>query len=97
MLKMRTMAAVGVGYAAGYVAGAKAGRPAYDRISGLATKYLGASGIAVLAASGEAPAGDTSADLANEEIARLREQRTSTGPGRPDEGRQHAATVAPTP
>lgn len=90
MFKIRTMAAMGVGYAAGYVAGTRAGRPAYDRISEMAGRLMGMSGIP----TSSVDPNETATTMANEEIADLHRAGAFV-PGRPDDGRSHGPTVAP--
>lgn len=91
MFKMRTLVTMTLGYAAGYVAGAKAGRPAYDRITAMFEQYAERLGVPTSSDGSQA----TATDLANQEIGDLRSGRSDGVPGRPDTGREHGATVVP--
>jgi hypothetical protein len=89
MFRMRTMLPVSLGYAAGYVMGTRSGRPTYDRLKATVGKYAEGYGLT--------HDGQSSTELANEELADLR-AKEGDGPSRvgfPDEGREHGPTVAP--
>ncbi len=86
MFRLRTLLPMSVGYAAGYVMGARSGRPTYDRMMATVGRYAEGYGLGPANHSGE-----SAADKANDEIRHLRESAPdSTVPaGRPDEGRSH--------
>jgi len=89
MLRLRSLLPVSVGYAAGYVMGARSGRPAYDRMLAALGKHAEGYGLT--------PGRATATEKANEEIADQRDRvRDGSAPvGRPDEGREHGPTVVP--
>jgi hypothetical protein len=92
MFRLRTVVTLAIGFGAGYVAGTRAGRPAYERLVasvGMVTDQVGLSRPSA--------AGPTSTEATNDELARLREPATVGTPRMPDEGRAHAATATPTP
>lgn len=93
MFRMRTLLPVSLGYAAGYVMGARNGRPAYDRMMATVGRYADGYGLV----PAHPPVGETATDKANEELAALRDSTRDASPpvGRPDEGREHGPTIVP--
>lgn len=92
MFRLRTVTTLAIGYGVGYVMGSKAGRPAYERLVASVTTAANQLGIA-RASEG----GPTSTDATNDELVSLRDSTTVGMPGQPDQGRDHAAIVTPTP